>query len=362
MPVPAKLSLSSPTDLLAAVPYLLGFHPADSVVILGLADNQVCFQARADLDAPADALAEQLTGLLHRQRFGTALVVGYGPPGRVDPVVTRLRARMDRSGIRAMEALRAEAGRYWSYTCRQPGCCPPEGTPYAVDTSVIAAEATVAGMVALPSRADLCRQLAPVEGPARAAMRAATERAEARAAALVDAALAEVPSRLSMRVASDLAVRAAWRRLGEAGRDAVDQALALARVGTLPDDTQAAWLSALLLHAPVRDYAWAAVAVDYTPHLALWTDLTRRAEPELRAAPATLLAFTAWQAGEGAISTIALEIALTVDPTYPAAHLLNAAITEGINPADWAARQQSPPPAPLRRRRVRRTPGFRLSG
>ncbi len=366
-----KLSLRSPIDLLAVVPYLLGFHPERSVVVLGLAQHKVCFQARADLDAPAGALAEQLTGMLRRQRLRTALIVGYGPAADVDPVVAALRARFDRAHIQAVEALRADAGRFWSYTCRELSCCPPDGTPYAPDTSTIPAQATVAGMVALASREELCRQLAPAHGPAREAMRAAAARAEKRATELVDAALADVSPRLSVSAAGDGAIRAAWRRLEEAGRAAVDEAMTGVRAGVLPDDDLAAWLCTLLVHVPVRDYAWAGVIGDYAPHLTLWTDLTRRAEPDLRAAPATLLAFTAWQAGEGAISTVALDLAFAADPQYPAAQLLNAVITEGANPADWGTSPTptptptpTPPAGPVRRRVRRRQlpPGSRISG
>jgi hypothetical protein len=96
------------------------------------------------------------------------------------------------------------------------------------------------------------------------------------------------------------------------------------------------------------------VAADPTSHLALWTDLTRRAQPEVRAAPATLLAFTTWQAGEGAISTIALEVALAADPRYSAALLLNSVISEGTRPTEWG--DGPVPPLPLRRIRRRRLP------
>ncbi len=43
------LQVRGPADLLAAVPYLLGFHPHESLVIIGLADNRVIVTARLDL-------------------------------------------------------------------------------------------------------------------------------------------------------------------------------------------------------------------------------------------------------------------------------------------------------------------------
>ncbi len=342
------LSLRSPVDLLAAVPYLLGFHPTDSVVLLGLNGSRVTFQARADLVTSPAGLADQLGGILARQGFQQALIVGYGPAARVDPVVRALRERLAEAGVATPEALRVTGGRYWSYTCARPECCPPDGNPYVADTTAVAAQATLAGMVALPSRDALRAQLAPVTGLAEVAMRQAGERADRRARALVDAALTEVP--VSDPDPGEAAVRAASDRFEAAGRVAVDQALDAYRAGRPLDDDAAAWLGILLVHRPVRDYAWECIVDDHQPHLALWTDLTRRVELDLRAAPATLLAFTAWQAGEGAITTIALEVALGADPEYPLAALLARAIANGLDPGSWPSTRRQP----LREHRRRR--------
>ncbi len=359
------LSLRNPVDLLAAVPYLLGFHPSDSVVLLGLQEQRVTFQARADLSTPAGPLAAQLAELLARQGLRQVLLVGYGSAGPVGAVVDALLTELGRVGIEVPEALRATAGRYWSYTCRVPECCPPDGNPYAADTSTVAAEATVAGLVALPSREALRRQLAPVEGAARASMRRATERADRRSRQIVASALAEAApaeSGLDWSTAAvdrlesgmraleqgEAAVRAARRRFTTAGRSALREALDVYRAGRTLSDDAAAWLSVLLLHLPVRDLAWEAITGDLRPHLALWTDLTRRAQRELRAAPAALLAFTAWRAGEGATSTIALEVALDADPEHPMARLLGRAISAGVDPHSW------PRLSPPRLRQIRR--------
>lgn len=68
-------------------------------------------------------------------------------------------------------------------------------------------------------------------------------------------------------------------------------------------------------------------------HLQLWTAVTRYAQPGYVAAPASLLAFVAWQAGEGAIATIAIERALADDPTYQMAQLIRDALDAGLPPS-----------------------------
>lgn len=63
-------------------------------------------------------------------------------------------------------------------------------------------------------------------------------------------------------------------------------------------------------------------------HRRLWTDLTRRARPGNVAAPASLLAFVAWQAGDGA-----LDRAFADDAGYPMAVLLREALNAGLPPS-----------------------------
>src|SRR5262245_62608422 len=61
------LRVRNPGDLIEAIPYLLGFHPRDSLVIVGLAGTRVSITARVDLDDLRDAamLAGTLRVLLN---------------------------------------------------------------------------------------------------------------------------------------------------------------------------------------------------------------------------------------------------------------------------------------------------------
>ena len=68
-------------------------------------------------------------------------------------------------------------------------------------------------------------------------------------------------------------------------------------------------------------------------HLRLWTDVLRRAQPGHVAAPAALLAFVAWQSGDGALANVALDRALADDPGYSMASLLRQVIAAGAPPS-----------------------------
>ena len=86
------------------------------------------------------------------------------------------------------------------------------------------------------------------------------------------------------------------------------------------------------------------------------------AAPEFVPAPASLLAFTAWQCGEGALANVAIERALGADPAYsmalllapgdpdrPAAVLGPAADDPGGGRAELRTGQRGPPAGSWRR-------------
>lgn len=109
------------------------------------------------------------------------------------PAVDAVRAALTGAGIVLLDALRVTGDRWWSYVCTESGCCPPQGRPYDPGASEVTASAVFAGQVALPDRAALVAQVAPVEGAARSAMRRATADAERRLSRLMGEAPGEDP-------------------------------------------------------------------------------------------------------------------------------------------------------------------------
>jgi hypothetical protein len=314
-----KITLRSPADLVAATPYLLGFQPEDSAVMVAFRDRSLVCVSRCDLPAlpdRVDQLARELLDAMSRQPITSVAILGYGPRDRVGPAVRAVRAEARRRRLEVREALRVGRDRWWSYICGDSECCPPGGTPFDRTTSQVAAACTYQGLTALPSRQELAQQVAPLAGPARAAMTRATGRARAR---------------LSGRLAGLPAGGCPAAVLAE-GTAAVTGAVARYAGGRRLDDDEVAWLSLLLRSTPVRDVAWRAIRPEES-HLQLWLDSTRRVELELVAAPASLLAFTAWWAGNGALAGLALERALAADPSYSMARLLGHGLRHGLPPS-----------------------------
>jgi Domain of unknown function (DUF4192) len=326
---PPPVRVSSPADVLAVVPHLLGFHPDNSFVVIGAGRPQERIEVafRYDLPDPPDAgqardIAEHAAAVLRQRQLSTVIGVGYGPGDRVTPVADALAGALRQDGPQLRELMRVENGRYWSYVCANPECCPADGVRFDVQANPAAAAMTVAGLVAYPDRAALASTLAPVTGAAATAMERATSRARAQEAELIG----QAPGR---------AGRPATGPVVELGRRAVASALAVYRAGgQLTDDDQLAWLSVVLAHLPVRDDAWSRMDPEHRDaHLRLWTDVVRRARGRYLAAPASLLAFTAWQSGVGALANIAIDRALAADPGYSLAHLLRDIMDAGVPPS-----------------------------
>jgi Domain of unknown function (DUF4192) len=329
-PAPPRIvSVGSPAAVLAVVPHLLGFVPASSLIVLGAGPprGRIHVTLRFDLPDPpaavaASTIAQHAVAVLTRQRQAMAVVIGYGPGRLVTPVIDLIRAEAKQAGLELRDALRVEDGRYWSYLCREPSCCPPEGV--RLDPAHPAALAMAeAGLPVLPDRASLAASVAPLGGITRESMRQATSRAEAHAQDLLS--LAARPGRPRERA----------RLVRLEGLSAVADALRVYRDGgKFATDDQVAWLSVALAHLAVRDDAWARMDPDFrAAHTRLWTDVVRRAEPAYLPAPAALLAFTAWQGGNGALANVALDRALDADPGYSMALLLRDTIDAGVPPS-----------------------------
>jgi len=155
--------------------------------------------------------------------------------------------------------------------------------------------------------------------------------------------MAQATTRAENR-AADLVARSArsgrqrggtLRPVIENGLRAVSDAVRTYRSGErISGDDEIAWLTVTLADLRVRDDAWARMDPEHREsHQHLWTDVVRRAEPRYVPAPACLLAFTAWQAGDGALANVALARALESDPGYTMALLLLEAVGGGLPPS-----------------------------
>ncbi len=327
---PVRVRVGSPAALLAIVPHLLGFLPAASLVVIGTAPprDRIKVTLRYDLPDPPDPdlaadIAAHAAGIIAAQRLTAGVAVGYGPETLVTPLVTVLGDAFRQADAELREFLRVQDGRFWSYLCGNEACCPAVGVPF--DAAAHPASAALAGREApvLADRAAMAARIAPLRGKTEQSMRQATRRAERHVVQLLG------------KVRKSARIGAARHMIAAEGLAAVGRMIAAYRQGdATATDYEVAWLTVALKDLRVRDDAWARMDPGHREaHRRLWTNVVRRAQPGYMAAPASLLAFVAWQCGDGALANVALDRALADDPSYSMALLLRQVISAGAPPS-----------------------------
>ncbi|MGY2082463.1 DUF4192 domain-containing protein [Blastococcus sp. SYSU DS0539] len=338
-----EVRISDPGEVAAALPHLLGFHPSESVVLIGLggpSGGRVGLTVRGDIPPSGDgaAAARLLARSLRTDDPVAALLVvvseaaddrtrpDEGPaPGTDLPhrdLVHDLVLALAAVDVPVRDVLLVRRGRWWSYDCPHPCCAPSGGTPLPGGVSALAAASVTTGQVVAADRSALASRLSAPPG-ARESLRRACARVAAERASSRGAAGPVVPADGSGTV-----VRQAVARSRPGAPDPA---------GPLDDDELARLLWALQ-DLGVRDRALQlALEEDAAAAELLWTECTRRAPAPLDAAPATLLAVSAWLRGDGALANVALDRALGSDPGYALARLLGQGLAACLPPRELRA-------------------------
>jgi hypothetical protein len=350
-----QVTLRTPAELADALPYLLGYRPEDSMVLVALhdRDGRGRFGGRARLGIPAsaddwDPAARQLAHGLVRgsERRGArpGQMVAFlcqepadGETGRqvmerLRPLAQKLRLACGSLDVPVIEALCISDGRFWSYCCPREACCPREGVSMGLPgTSVLAAAATYAGLQVRGTLRELRARLLPWE----------TAAAIEQELALDTVAMTLVPRILddaSRAGAAEETLRLAERIMSRFA-DAPNASGTLAadlRDDELLGHEEAATLILGLQDRATRDRAAEWMECDEAvPALRLWRALARRcvgSYGEHAAAPLTLAGWVAWSTGDDLEAREALAMALGADPDYLFARLLHQACNEGLDP------------------------------
>lgn len=296
--------LRGPAALVAAVPYLIGFHPQESLVLVALQQRRVLLTLRVDL-ADADGSAAELAGRLQAAGADSVALLLYTE----GDAAVHAETTATLGGLvadRLLDVLVVRAGRWRSLLCANPACCPPDGTPLeSAPPPLAVAMAVQAGRQVLPDRAALVASVARVDEPA---VTAALATARTGGGAGVGAG-ARKRARAALR---------RWSASGGRGElpagDAADLLVALG---------EREWRDELLL-------ASAKMADDTL--LPLLQRLCRLAPDDLLGPAATLLAVAAYLRGDGSLANVALERALAADPGYAIALWLVAALDAQVPP------------------------------
>lgn len=282
------------------VPYLIGFHPKDSLVAIVLEDGRVVVTARVDLAAvrkPA-ALSELATRLFERYQGADGWFVAYTDDE--DLAWDVLAGCAGLVGIVRLGRLLQVGSSSWRADT-------PLGPTGAITdaVSVTAAEAALLGLPARPSRQDLAMS---ITGPP-------------------DTEIEDLVRRIGP-AEDELA------RLGRRGRRRMLQRLLQSPA---PPDTADCVRLALLVDRPEGQLAAlrALTRQNAADHLALWTAVVRRSLLAHQTGPLGLLGMAAWQTGDGALQMVCLERLDRLDPLAPLAGLLDWLNAAVLPPQEW---------------------------
>lgn len=315
----SRISLRNPDALLAAVPYLLGFHPADSAVLLWLSRGRILLTQRLDLpesgadtgawlaaawNHPASGCADELIGVLVSASASGAAEMG-----------DLISARAADADVRVRDLLRLDGTRWWSLLCTDDECCPPAGRILdATISGAVAAEFAFEGRAPMSSRADLVAEMD----------------ADPVLVAQAVGALDAMPPRPRTPAAVE-----AWR--DESIEVCTD--LLGTEAGTARPSSEVAQVLTSLRDVRVRDTVmWEACRWSGERRrqaISVLIGLVRQAPATLVAPAAALTAALCWLDGDGARACVALDRCLDDDPEYSLGALLRASILGGLPPEVW---------------------------
>ena len=357
-----SMRLRSPGDVVAVLPYQLGYHPDDSLVVVALRDRAVVLVERVDLptaDEAEEVSRVLLPPLLHEEPDAVLLVAYETREDTGRPGLDALRGLLALAGLEVLDRIVVRDGRWFAVDC-VAGCCPPAGSPVpaAADTPAVA-EFVAVGISPLPGRESLAELVAA--DPARTASveAALVERAGLRERTARRGGLGRDAHRFE--ALSAWAVTLGLRGTSEGGappdEGAVVDALRPDQVALLVDslrdhtlrDALVAWLCpgslpADCLAPDVLDAVRTCLGEpgrDDRPatgrrHLARLQHLVRAVPDEHAAAPLTVLANLAWWLGDGALARTGLQRALRASPSYRLALLLEHMLDLGVRPGGGA--------------------------
>ncbi len=309
---PAVLRVRDPCDVVAVVPYLLGYWPSESLVVIALRESKR-FGPTLRIDLPHDsrcpAGVDEIAAMMAGQDVHRVLVVAIS--GDVDvaaPFVEAAMRALRRVGITVEHAVGADGIRWWCLSCAPVRCTPREGRTYDPTSMRVCAEAVAAGLYAAPSR-DASREVFSAGDP--------------------DSSLVTYEIQKLARTAAEQSAAGHGERVDHIVRRW------LAGGQTL-DPAEIAVLAVGVADVPVRDGAWALMERrDARIHLDLWSKVVRCVPERWVPGPGTLAGFAAWLSGNGTLARHAVERVLTVDADYSMALLLAEALDRFLDPAVW---------------------------
>jgi len=335
------IKLTSPHQLLAVVPYLLGFNPTNSIVTLCLSDNRLGLTQRLDLPPPdrAHDVASALLPILIRESPDSVILIVYeDQEGESLPALEALTKALQSSAMRIHDRLVVRDGRWRSLDCHSPSCCPAEGSPVPepADVSGVVAEFVGRGVAPHLDRESLARQLEPGPQAAAVAMVMRSREKPADCPLIPRAELFEAWPRIldpdGSAITVEDAAMAAMSLLNIEIRDAMVAWLCPGTLGLDEFSQDIQKLFSGLGKGRDMDDIDPAPTGPQNGIQARLIGLCAMLPDDLATPALSVLASFTWWRGDGALTRVALARALRCDPDYRLALLLEQMVDLAIRP------------------------------
>jgi hypothetical protein len=351
---PTRIVVSEPRDVIALVPYRLGFVPRDSLAVVALRGpgSQVGLVLRVDLAevvVGGAGAARQLAGYLVDDGARRAVAVLYDTTAHAGPPawLARLEYVLADAGVDLVDCWQVDDRRFRSLLCAGQGCCPADGWPVtALQSATVSAEMVALGLNPARSRAERLPDLSPAPAGARRRVAARVRRTGAPQTSadrgrcltawlrvLADPSLAdERDLALALTGLHDPLVRdAVVLTCTPDGRRPACELVLSGGGAAVPA------LDALFDHGtgpvPLPDRALLARAA------AALAVLARHAQGERRADALAVMAWAAWWEGDGAQGLDLSDLALASRPDHSLAVLVREALRY-VTPPGWVRAQR----------------------
>lgn len=177
-----RLRLRTPADLIATLPYLLGYRLEDSLVIAAVDHGRLGLIQRFDLPGsgpggPPRRAVDVARRMLRREDPEAVLIVAYeSAPGAGEGLRTAMSRLCDRNGWRVLAEVVARGDRWWDLDAGDDLLGPGRPVPSARQVPAVA-ECVAAGLAPLPGRAALAELFEPAACSAALGELIAAERA-----------------------------------------------------------------------------------------------------------------------------------------------------------------------------------------
>lgn len=282
------LKLENIPDLINGLPSLLGFAPAESLIVFTFTGEPSILQLCARID------------LQHCENADDVIAEVFGPIMRHNPDAFAF--LIATSTLPIVAAARADGHTYWED--HHGSVASGDGIPYTQSVSVLVAHEVASGRFLYGSRADMEAAHQPVDND------------DART---LSALLEDLPAVDTFKELVDRATLAMERTLSS---------------GFTP--AEALWLVIAANIKPVRDTLWQVIAAENAHQYAdMWRQVAVHCPPHSSAPAYALAGYANWIAGDGGQARVCVNQSLAADSTLALAGLLADMLDAAVSPVGF---------------------------